>query len=111
VLVSAAGRQLIGETQSIDLLWGEPVPAGGLGRGEQSHREDHLAGPDSVERDVLPHHFRDGMIDLEPAVLAVLGVLPREKPVPGGTVLRREFHGGPAHGQHVRGEVEVLRDE
>jgi hypothetical protein len=52
-----------------------------------------------VERDVLPHHFRDGVIDLEPAMLAVLGVLPREKPVPGGVVLRGHFHGGPAHGQ------------
>jgi len=75
VLVPAAVRQLTGEAQGIDLLLGEPVPAGGLGRGEQPHREDRLAGPDSVKRDVLPHHFRDRMIDLEPAMTAVLGVL------------------------------------
>lgn len=37
---------------------------------------------------MLPHHFRDRMIDFEPAMLAVLGVLPREKPVLGGVVLR-----------------------
>jgi hypothetical protein len=111
VLVPAAVRQLTDETQGIDLLLGEPVPAGGLGRGEQPHREDHLTGPDLVKRDVLPHHFRDRMIDLEPAMLAVFGVLPREKPVPGGMVLRGHFHGGSAHGEHVRVEVEVLRDE
>jgi hypothetical protein len=90
VLVPAAVRQLTGEAQGIDLLRG---------------------GPDSVERDVLPHCFRDREIDLEPAMLAVLGVLPREKPVPGGVVLRGHFHGGSAHGEHVRSEVEVLRDE
>jgi hypothetical protein len=98
VLVPAAVRQRIGEAQGIYLLAGEPVPAGGLGRGEQPNREDHLTRFYSVKRDVLPHHFRDRMIDLEPAMLAVLGVLPREKPVPGGMVLRGQFHGGPTHG-------------
>jgi hypothetical protein len=43
--------------------------------------------------------------------LAVLGVLPREEQVSGGMVLRGHFHGGSAHGQHVRVEAEVLRDD
>ena len=112
VLVPLAGGQRVGVPERLHFLFAYPFTAGGYRTGrEQPNREDELARPDAVYGDVLPHHLRDVGVDLHSAVLAVLGVLPGQEPVPIWVELRGHLDRRLADGEHASAEVEVFRDE
>ena len=112
MLVLPAVRQRVGIPERLHFLLAHPLTTGGYRAGcEQPHRENELTRPDVVDGDVLPDHLGDVGVDLHPAVLAVLGVLPGQEPVPGRVEVRGHLDRGLADGEHAAAEVEVLGGE
>ena len=109
MLVLPAVRQRVGIPERLHFLLAHPLTTGGYRAGcEQPHRENELTRPDVVDGDVLPDHLGDVGVDLHPAVLAVLGVLPGQEPVPIWVELRGHLDRRLADGEHAAAEVKVL---